>query len=434
MDDGHISLYLLLSLACLIAYALVSLAYLAMETVSVGHVRELAEGGDLKAKRLEKLLDEPFRYRHPLRFLQCLTGNLGAILAWMPDYGAPIRKWEASGIYVLLMAAFSVIMTAKIARQHRTAIAMGSAGIVRGLSVLLLPLTWILTLLCNAVLTIFRQKTDVDDQVFSEDDVMSLLEEGQKSGEIMEEGRKMIGSIFRFDDELAYEIMTPRTDVFLIDIDDPKEAYIDELMGMRYTRVPVCEGDSDNIIGILNLKDYLGKVIQEGTKDFDIRSILRKAYFVPETKNIATLFMEMQKEKQHISILIDEYGGFSGICTMEDIIEEIVGDIDDEYDEEEETIDQISEDTYLADGSVSLDDFNEMAGTDLSSENSETIGGFILDLIGEIPKDGYVNRTVNFGRYEFTILSVKERRIERVKIHIGKESGEDGHEEREGRE
>jgi putative hemolysin len=199
---------------------------------------------------------------------------------------------------------------------------------------------------------------------------------------------------------------------------------MDELMEMRYSRIPVCEDETDNIIGILNIKDFLIKAREEGFDRVDIREILRKAYFVPETKNIDSLFFELQREKQHIAILIDEYGGFSGIVTMEDIIEEIVGDIDDEYDEEEHVIEKIDDSTYLVDGNVYLSDLCEEASINLESENSETIGGFIIDILGEIPEDGEQNRQVNFDRYVFTILSVKERRIEKLKLFIKPEEEE----------
>ena len=192
-----------------------------------------------------------------------------------------------------------------------------------------------------------------------EEEVMSILEAGQESGVLKEEGKKMINSIFALDDKLAYEIMTPRTDVFVIDIEDPPEEYVDDLMKLRYSRIPVCQGETDNIIGILNIKDYLIQAWEKGFEAVDIASILRTPYFVPETKNIDALLFELQKMKQQIAILIDEYGGFSGIVTMEDIIEQVVGDIDDEYDEEEEIIDKVDDHIYLVDGDVSLEDLDE---------------------------------------------------------------------------
>ena len=257
-----------------------------------------------------------------------------------------------------------------------------------------------------------------EDSQQLEEEVMSMLEAGQESGILKEEGKKMINSIFAFDDKLAYEIMTPRTDVFVIDIDDPPEEYLNDLMTMRYSRIPVCKGETDNIIGILHIKDYLIQAWEKGFDGVDIASIIRKAYFVPETKNIDSLLYEMQRTKQQIAILIDEYGGFSGLVTMEDIIEQVVGDIDDEYDEEEEIIDKIDDNIYLVDGDVDLDDLDEELGIDLVSETSETIGGFIIDMLGEIPDENDVGRIVEFENYQFKIMAIQDRRIERVKIYI----------------
>ena len=189
-------------------------------------------------------------------------------------------------------------------------------------------------------------------------------------------------------------------------------------MKLRHSRIPVCKGDSDNILGILHIKDYLIKARETSYEEVNIESILRKAYFVPDTKNIDSLFFELQKTKQQIAILIDEYGGFSGIVTVEDIIEQVMGNIDDEYDEEEEIIDKINDNLYLVYGDVSLDDFDEALGIELESDTSETIGGFILDILGEIPDENDIGRVVEFEDYKFKIMSIKERRIERIKVYM----------------
>ena len=270
----------------------------------------------------------------------------------------------------------------------------------------------------NTVKKLWRKMLRKDDSQQLEEEVMSMLEAGQESGILKEEGKKMINSIFAFDDKLAYEIMTPRTDVFMIDIEDPPEEYLNDLMTLRYSRIPVCKGETDNIIGILHIKDYLIQAWEKGFDGVDIESIIRQAYFVPETKNIDSLLYEMQRQKQQIAILIDEYGGFSGIVTMEDIIEQVVGDIDDEYDEEEEIIDKVDDNIYLVDGDVDLDDLDEELGIDLVSEYSETIGGFIIDMLGEIPDENDVGRIVEFENYQFKIMAIQDRRIERVKIYI----------------
>ena len=347
----------------------------------------------------------------------------------LEDLGVPCSSGIAMFIIVLVlsffMLAFGMFFPKRIATLHSERIALAAARPVRAFSVILKPFVWLLSVLVTILLKIFRQKTDVSDGEYSEDDVVSMLEAGQEKGELKEEGKKMITSIFEFDDLLAYEVMTPRTEVFSIDINAPTEEYIDELMELRYSRIPVYEDDSDNIIGILHIKDYLIKAREEGFDNVDFRSILRKPYFVPETKNIDSLFVELQTEKQHIAILIDEYGGFSGIVTMEDIIEEIVGDIDDEYDEEETEFQKISDDTYVIDGSMDLDDLDEELGVDLESENSETLGGFIIDILGEIPDENDVGNEIIFENYVFKIDSIKDRRIEKITMKILPVSDED---------
>lgn len=257
-----------------------------------------------------------------------------------------------------------------------------------------------------------RQKNDVEEEV------MSILEESSQSGEIKEEGKKMINAIFEFDDKLAHEIMTPRTDVFMIDIQDDAEEYIDELMELRYSRIPVYDDDVDNIIGILNIKDMFIKAYHDGFDNIKIKDILRKPYFVPDTKNIDSLFFELQKKKQHIALLIDEYGGFSGIVTMEDIIEEIVGDIDDEYDEEEIDLEKIDDNTYRLDGNMSLSDLCNELDLDIDSENSETLGGLVIELLDEIPDENESYDEIEYMNVRLKIESVKDRRVEKVILTI----------------
>ena len=240
----------------------------------------------------------------------------------------------------------------------------------------------------------------------------------KESENINEENIEIIKNVYEFNDILANEIMTPRTDVLMIDLEDDREEYFDELMELTHSRIPVCQGDADNIVGILHIKDYLHSAANDGFDNVDIKSLLRPAYFVPETKNVNALLFELQKEKQHLAILIDEFGGFSGIVSVEDIIEQIFGDIDDEFDEEDRIIEKINDTCFVVDGNVYLDDLNDETGINLESESSETIGGFIIDLTGEIPKERTNYPTIKFENYEFNILKVKDRRIDKVKITI----------------
>ncbi|MDD5921674.1 MAG: hemolysin family protein [Eubacteriales bacterium] len=419
MDSDSIPLCVCMILLMIVCTALLSLMTGAFDFLNEIKLRQKLEEKkqEHRFSSIEKLSSRPIKYTAVNGMLTVFALLYSSDIIWRIT---PEGTWNlvlAEAGFGAFFIAFGLLLPRKIAMQHSETLAIRFYGLQTFLNGLFTPIIFLISLPVSLVLYIFHQETDPKREEYSEEEVMSLLEEGQKNGDIMEEGRKMIGSIFRFDDERAFEIMTARTDVFMIDLADSPEEYMDELMELRFTRVPVCENGQDNIIGILNIKDYLVKAQTVGFGNVDIRSILREPYFIPDSKNIATLFVEMQKEKQHIAVLIDEYGGFSGIVTIEDIIEEIVGDIDDEYDVEETSADPVDENTWLVDGSMELDALNQETGLSLESETSETVGGYIIDIIGEIPKDGYINRTVVNGNLEFTILSVKDQRIERVKIH-----------------
>ena len=380
-DGGPLGGFLLL-LIILIVRAVCTASERSLSNANKVTIREMADDGDSRAKALLPILEEPSGYRLAFRsfvILLDLASCLVAILTFnsyitylLLLIGLPVRFMTSIISMIILVlilglfiASFGLAFPRRLGVLHADGIALKTLWLIRLINVIFKPMTILVSAITFVMLKICRQRTDVSDNEYSEEDIVSMLEAGQQSGEIKEEGKKMITGIFAFDDMLAYEAMTPRTDVFAIDINDPKEEYIDDLMSLKYSRIPVYEDDSDNIIGILNVKDYLIKAREEGFENVDIREILRKPYFVPETKNIDSLFFEMQKAKQQIAILIDEYGGFSGIVTMEDIIEEVMGDIDDEYDEEEEEIAVIGKDLYRIDGGMDLDDLNEELGIHL---------------------------------------------------------------------
>ncbi len=431
-DSGPMWGQLILLVILIAVNAYFAAAEIAIVSVNKNRIRTLAQEGNKKAELLSKLIEDPNRFLSAIQVIITLAGFLSsanAATSFSDDLGAVFDSWgipHGEGVAVVIITiilsfftlVFGELFPKRIAMLHADSLAMAVAKPLQVISVAFKPFVWLLSVSVTLVLKVFRQRTDVADEEYSEADVVSMLETGQERGELKEESKKRITSIFAFDDMLAYEVMTPRTEVFSIDINAPEEEYIDELMELRYSRIPVYEDDSDNIIGILYIKDYLIKARQEGFDNVDFRSILRKPYFVPETKNIDSLFFELQSTKQHIAILIDEYGGFSGIVTMEDIIEEVMGDIDDEYDEEEPDIQKISDDTYAMEGSMDLDDINDELDTDLESENSETIGGLILDILGEIPDEDDVGTEVEYEHYRFRIDAIKDRRIEKVTMTV----------------
>ncbi|MGN0702304.1 MAG: hemolysin family protein [Lentihominibacter sp.] len=406
----------------------------AIVSVNKANIREMADEGSSRAEKalkiIEKLPDSKLSIRCLNVFLYmlfCLTAlysYVGPVSGMLERFiGNPGAAFGAASVLTFLISAVFLMalgemVPRRIALQHTDGITLNGAAAVGVLNVVMKPFVVLVWALSYVVLKVLRQRTDLNDNEYSEENIVEMLEAGRESGELKEEGKKMITGVFAFDDILAYEIMTPRTDVFAIDINDPADEYIDELMELRYSRIPVYEDDSDNIIGILYIKDYLIKAREDGFENVDIRSILRTPYFVPETKNIDSLFFELQKTKQHIAILIDEYGGFCGIVTMEDIIEEVMGDIDDEYDEEDEEIREIGKNLYIVEGSMDIDDLNEELGLSLESEDSETIGGLLIELLGEIPDEDNIGKEIFFENCVFTIKTVKDRRIEHITIKI----------------
>ena len=423
-------IFLLVVLIAVNAYF--AAAEMAIVSVNKNRIRTIAQEGNRKAEALLKLIDDPNKFLSAIQVVITLAGFLTSAEAavsfsddmgvFLESFGIPYGQEISVVIVTLILSFFTLVFgelfPKRLAMLHADAIAMGVVKPILFISAVFKPFVWLLSITVTLMLKICRQRTDVTYVEYSEDDIVSMLEAGQESGELKEEGKKMITGVFAFDDMLAYEVMTPRTDVFSIDINAPTEEYIDELMELRYSRIPVYEDDSDNIIGILYIKDYLIKAREDGFDNVDFRSILRKPYFVPETKKIDSLFFELQTTKQHIAILIDEYGGFSGIVTMEDIIEEVMGDIDDEYDKEEPEIQKIDDMTYVMDGRMDLDDIDEEIGINLESDNSETIGGFIIDILGEIPDENDVGKEIDFENYRFRIDSIRERRIEQITMNI----------------
>lgn len=425
-SDPDLYGYLIILFLNLILLGLFQSFTTALDSTSQSRLKKFADENERYLKRLDftiNLIERPLKYQFSVKLFSLLIFSYSYLILWKMPYNYILL----SILWVMLVVTFSILLSSKIALLHSERIAFKCCYFVYGLHIISLPLFWISKTIVNIILILFKQDIAIENKFFSEDEVMSMLEVGKESGIIKEEGRKMISSIFNFDDELAYEIMTPRTDVFAIDILEPTSEYIDKLMELRYSRIPVYEDDYDNIIGILNIKDYLIKAREAGFEKVDIRGILREPYFVPETKNIDSLFFELQKTKNHIAVLIDEYGGFSGIVTMEDIVEEIVGDIDDEYDEDAHVVNKIDKNTFIIDGNVSLDDLEEDYGIILESDSSETIGGFIIDNLGEIPTESDLGKEVDFGSYKITITSIKERRIDKVKLVVTetKEDAED---------
>ncbi len=262
---------------------------------------------------------------------------------------------------------------------------------------------------------LFGKKTNTEMVQETEDEILSLVEEGQEKGLIGDDTKNIIENIFDFDDTVVYEIMTHRRDMIAIEDTDPIEKVVNIAVESGYSRIPVYHEDIDSIIGVLYVKDLLKFVCAEVPKNFKISDIVRQVLFVPRTKDCSSLFAQMNKEKIQIAVVVDEYGGTEGIVTLEDLIEDILGNIQDEYDNEEEEIKQISDKKFTVDGSTSIEDIEQLIGKDISDDDSDTIAGFMLTQLGRVP-DEDENPSVEHCGFKFTVLKSEDRRIEEILI------------------
>ena len=403
-----------------------------MATVSVNKnkIKMLAENGNKNAQLLQELLKEPTKFLSTIQVAITLSGFLASASAatsfsapldiLMTKLGIPYGETIAIIIVTVVLSFFTLVfgelVPKRIALQKAEAISLFTVKPVLFISRLTSPFIKLLSFSTGLVLQVLGMKAENLEENISKEEIKSMVEAGQANGVFNETEKEMINSIFEFDDILASEIMIPLTDVYSIDIDASIGEYLDELLETKHSRIPVFEGDIDNIIGVLYIKDLILEARNKGFENVDIRSILRKPYLVPESKNIDTLFKEMQKSKKYIAILIDEYGGFSGIVTMEDLVEEVMGNIDDEYDDNEPKLEKIDNHIYLVDGLYPVDELIDILNIDIVSKNHNTISGYLIDTLGEIPDNSYLDKEIKINNTIFKIKSIKENRIDKIEL------------------
>ncbi len=406
-------------------------AEMAIVSVDKKKLRRKSREGDKKANILLKVLQEPSKFLSTIQVGITFAGffssasaavgisdDLGRVLT---DMGLPFGKNIAfigvTFILSYIMLVFGELVPKRIALQHSEKFAMIAIKPINIFSKLMKPFVAFLSISTNTLLRILGVKSEGVEEKVTLEEIKSLVEVGHEQGVINPIEREMLDSVIAFDNKVAEEIMTARTNVFMIDVNDPLDIYLEEMLELKHSRMPVYEGGIDNIIGILYIKDFILEAYKVGFTDINIRDIMRPAYFVPEHKNINDLFLELQSSRNHLAILVDEYGGFSGLVTMEDLIEEIMGDIDDEYDRDEPDIKKINDYTFLARGSISIKELNSEIESKIN-ENSEfydTLAGLLIYLLGYIP-DSEEEKFIEYMGIKFYIQEIKNRKIKTVEI------------------
>ena len=414
--------------------AFFSCAEMAMVSSNKSKIRRFAEEGKKSARLVQQFNEEPTKFLSTIQVAITLAGFFSSasaaqglshpLGAWISSRNIPYGGQISLIIVTLILSYFTLVfgelVPKKVALQKPEAISMFCVKPIKTVSKVASPFIKMLTFSTNMVTMPFGIKEGNTEEILSREELISLVNEGQAHGVLNKKEKEMINSIMEFDEKIAKEIMTPRINVFAIDISAPKEEYLKELMNTKYTRIPVYEEDIDNIIGMLYIKDFLKEAVKRGYKNVDVKAIMKKPYLVPESKIIKDLFRELQLSKKQIAVLIDEYGGFAGIVTMEDLVEEVMGDIEDEYDTIYSKIKKIDDSTYLIDGLATLDEINIKLDLQLYSENYDTISGYLIDHMGSIPQEND-DRTIELENLVFKLESVKNKRIDKVKLYIGKE-------------
>ena len=433
MDPEPMSLVsqFILILVLTLLNAFFASAEMAIVSVNRNRIKMLADDGNKKASLLVDLLEEPNKFLSTIQVgitlagffssASAATGISEVIGASLSQLGIPYAQSISLVVITLLLSyvtlVFGELVPKRIALQKSEQMAMLSVRPIVFVFKFAKPFVKLLSLSTNVLLRVIGMSdTDLEEKV-SREEIKSLVDAGEEYGVINQIEKEMINSIFDFDDKLAKEVMTPRTEVYMINSKLPLS--IEELLEENYSRIPVYEGDIDNIIGILYLKDFLHEAYQVGFENVDIKTLLHRPYFVPECKNIDQLFKDLQKSKKHLAVLIDEYGGFSGIVTIEDLIEEVMGDINDEYDDDDPVIRKIDNDTYIVNGLISIKELNDklQLNLDEETEDYDTLGGFLINQIDYIPSETE-ECMVEYENLLFKVQCVKDKRIETVKIHM----------------
>ena len=439
MSEGSLLLQIVIIIILTGINAFFSSAEMAIVSLNKNKLKILIEEGNKKAILLDNLLKEPSKFLSTIQVGITLASFFASASAatglsqFLSEALKPLNIPYSSQISMILITfilsyvtlVFGELIPKRIALRNSENIALSSVGVIVFISTIFSPFVKFLTFSTNLVLTILRMKEDNIEEKVSKEELRSLVEVGKEHGVINESEQEMIENIIEFDEKIAREIMIPRTKVFLID----KNISIHELFENKeigkYSRIPVYENEADNIIGILLTKDLMMEAYKKGFDDIKISDLVQEAYFVPETKNVNELFNEMQLEKKHITILIDEYGGFSGIVTLEDLIEEVMGNIDDEFDDEDLSIHQISKNKYLINGDVSLNDLNDNFHFELESKYYDTLSGILIENLGYIPEDNENIEPITINGVIFKPQRVRNKKIEKVVMTFDKEKLEE---------
>ncbi|MBI4759313.1 MAG: HlyC/CorC family transporter [Chloroflexi bacterium] len=420
---------------------------IAVISVRKTRLKQLVEEGNREARIVQRLSENSSRFLATIQVGVTLVGFFTAAtaaislsrplqqfialipLSWVIQISQPLAVGLITLTLAFMMLIFGELVPKALALQHAERISLLVARPLDVLATLASPMVRVLTLATDGVMAIFGGGRRSSLPFVTANEIKTMVDAGEEEGVLAQEEKQMIFSVFDMAETTVREIMVPRIDMFAVDIETSFKEVLEHINKTGHSRIPVYEGNVDNIVGILNAKDlfrHLGALqVSAG-----LRKIIRPAYFVPESRRVDDLLRDLQRERVHMAIVVDEFGGTAGLVTIEDLLEEIVGEIQDEYDREEPQIERLSEDEAIFDGRVGLHDVNDVLSLDLQGEDYDTIGGLVLTHLGKMPAPG---DTVEMEGIAITVLSTLGRRVKKVRVtKLAREEGEGRREEDEG--
>lgn len=423
MDSSDVT-QLIILLILLGLSAFFSSAETALTTVNKIRIRSLAEDGNKRAKTVLKITDDSGKMLSAIlignNIVNLSAASLTTSLAY--SFGGSMVA-IASGILTVLILLFGEITPKTMATIHAEKMALIYAPIISIFMKVMTPVIFIINGLSIGVLFLLRVDPNAKNDLMTETELRTIVDVSHEDGVIESDEREMIYNVFDLGDAKAKDVMVPRVHVTFADVNSTYEELLDIFREDKFTRLPIFEDTTDNVVGTINMKDLL---LYDNTKEFHIRDILREAYFTYEYKSISELLVEMRQASFNIAIVLDEYGETAGLITLEDILEEIVGEIHDEYDEnEEDFVQEVSEREYIIEGSMNLDDLNDRLDLDLNSEEYDSLGGFIIERLDRLPEAG--DSIVTEEGIRMVVEKLDKNRIEKVHVYLPEPVMEETH-------
>lgn len=423
MDSSDVT-QLIILLILLGLSAFFSSAETALTTVNKIRIRSLAEDGNKRAKTVLKITDDSGKMLSAIlignNIVNLSAASLTTSLAY--SFGGSMVA-IASGILTVLILLFGEITPKTMATIHAEKMALIYAPIISIFMKVMTPVIFIINGLSIGVLFLLRVDPNAKNDLMTETELRTIVDVSHEDGVIESDEREMIYNVFDLGDAKAKDVMVPRVHVTSADVNSTYEELLDIFREDKFTRLPIFEDTTDNVVGTINMKDLL---LYDNTKEFHIRDILREAYFTYEYKSISELLVEMRQASFNIAIVLDEYGETAGLITLEDILEEIVGEIHDEYDEnEEDFVQEVSEREYIIEGSMNLDDLNDRLDLDLNSEEYDSLGGFIIERLDRLPEAG--DSIVTEEGIRMVVEKLDKNRIEKVHVYLPESVMEETH-------